>query len=67
MRHQFIQQEQRVYSPTLLCRVLQVSRSGYYASRQRVAQPKPVMEELDWWQPSSELLTPPMLRMAVGG
>lgn len=46
MRHQFIQQEQRVYSPTLLCRVLQVSRSGYYASRQRVAQPKPVMEEL---------------------
>ncbi len=39
MRSQFIHQEQRAYPLTLLCRVLQVSRSGYYTFRQRAGQP----------------------------
>jgi transposase InsO family protein len=46
MRYQFIQQEQQVDSPTLLCRVLQVSRSGYYAFLQRAKAPKPGTDEL---------------------
>lgn len=46
MRYQFIHREERTYPLTLLCHVLQVSRSGYYAFRQRADQPKPVTDEL---------------------
>jgi putative transposase len=40
MRYQFIHQEQHAYPLTLLCSVLQVSRSGYYTFRQRAERPK---------------------------
>jgi putative transposase len=46
MRYQFIYREERLYPRTLLCQVLQVSRSGYYAFRQRAEPPKAVPEEL---------------------
>ncbi len=46
MRYQCIQQERRAYPPTLLCRMMQVSRSGYYAFLQRAEPPKPVTAEL---------------------
>ncbi len=45
MRYPFIQREQGNYSLTLLCRVLQVSRSGYYAFLQRAEQPADLTDE----------------------
>ena len=46
MRYQFIHREERTYPRTLLCQVLQVSRSGYYAFLQRAEQLTPVPDEL---------------------
>jgi transposase InsO family protein len=45
MRYPFIQREQGTYSLTLLCRVLQVSRSGSDAFLQRAEQPAEVTDE----------------------
>lgn len=45
MRYQFIHQEQGAYPLTLLCRVLQVSRSGYYTFCQRARQPDHSIDE----------------------
>ena len=46
MRYSFISRAQRCSPLSLLCRVLQVSRSGYYAFRQQAGQPKDVTNEL---------------------
>ncbi len=46
MRYPFIQREQLTYPLTLLCRVMQVSRSAYYTFLQRPVSPKGSVQEV---------------------
>ncbi len=46
MRYPFIQREQLTYPLTLLCRVLQVSRSAYYTFLRRAASPSGLAQEV---------------------
>ena len=45
MRFAFIATEKAHYPVTLMCRVLQVSRSGFYASQQRPAAPRTLQDQ----------------------
>lgn len=44
MRYQFIEDQRAEYPVTLLCRVMQVARSGYYAWRKRPLSPRKVAD-----------------------
>jgi len=47
MRYQSVAQEKKVYPVSMLCRVMSVSRSGFYDHEKRVAQdPDPDHQDL---------------------
>ncbi|MGH9929577.1 MAG: IS3 family transposase [Pyrinomonadaceae bacterium] len=45
MKYAFMARERSLYSLQVLCRVLEVSRSGYHAARQRIAKPTKATDE----------------------